>query len=114
MSNSFVAIVTSTPELTPVMSAAGIDETFNFHESSFLDFPENDGVRNFIDLETEDDVYVADITKLPGLINIVKVKIIDLESMLDDLTPDEEDFESLDKELEAYKKILSTLEYLEE
>lgn len=113
MSTKYIAFVMETAKLMPIMFAAEIDQAFGFHESSFLDFAETDGVRSFIELGTEHQVFVADVRDLCGLINVIKVHILSIESGMDDFSEEDEQFIALTSELEDCQKILSTLEELE-
>lgn len=112
---SFVCFNATNLTVMLCSSAQQVDSLYNFHESSFLDFPENDDhIRSFVmpTSEGDEEIFVCEEGFHEGLINLVKQKIEQLESGLDDFDEDTPQFVELSTELDALVDILTSLESL--
>lgn len=88
-----------------------VDAVVDLHESSFTDFPVNDGLRVFED--NQYTYHIADTNNRESMIDCVENQIHRCECALDDLDNDEDRdeafIESVQNELEEYRKILAEL-----
>ncbi len=112
---SFVCFNATNLTVMMCSSAEQVDSLYNFHESSFLDFPEDDNhIRTFTypTSEGDEEIFVCEEGYHEGLIEMVKQKIQQTESGLDDFDEDSEQFVTLSTELDTLVDILTSLEYL--
>lgn len=112
---SFVCFNATNLTVMMCSSAEQVDSLYNFHESSFLDFPEDgDHIRsfNYPTSEGDEEIFVCEEGYHEGLIKLVKQKIEQTESGLDDFDEDSEQFVTLSTELDVLVNIQTTLESL--
>ena len=106
--------VSKMPTIDVGLTEVEVDAKFGFHESSFTEFPEEEGVRSFADPdECSNEFLVADHGDVDGLIGRVSDEIVAYEELLDDVDEEGSDeFDLFTKKSATLRKIVQQLKQL--